>query len=358
MKIKILDSYHDADEWLNLLRKMPEMLQDIYFMPGYIKLHLHESGSKGLLFFAQDGNDIWIYPFILRQILNIEEHRFDETIYDIETVYGYGGPITNSHDEKFINSANKSFVQWCKDNDVIAEFVRFHPIIQNQRFFSSQMNILNDRDTVSIDLSTLNESGLNVDQKTRNICRRAEKLGVQILDHSSCQDFNKFIDLYLSAMKGLNAEDYYLFNADYFDSLKELVKSNGWLYVAERDGQWIAAAIFLKGKRLLHYHLSASDLEHRIPGSTNILISYAAKKGRQAGFLRLHLGGGKTTSPEDSLFIFKRKMATDVHSFYIGKRIHDFSMYKILCGIWREKYPQLSNVHGNKLLCYRYSNYA
>jgi len=356
MEIKILNSCHDADEWLNMLRKMPEMLQDIYFMPGYINLHLHESGSKGLLFSAQDGNDIWIYPFILRQILNIGEHRFDEAIYDIETVYGYGGPITNSHDKKFINSANELFFQWCKDKGVIAEFVRFHPLIQNQNYFSPDMNILDDRATVSIDLDTLNESGLNVDQKTRNICRRAEKLGVQILDHSSCQDFDKFIDLYLSAMKGLNAEDYYLFNDEYFDSLKELVKSNGWLYVAERDGQWIAASIFLRGKRLLHYHLSASDLEHRIPGSTNILISHAAKRGRETGFSRLHLGGGKTTSPDDSLFIFKRKMATDVHSFCIGKRIHDSDTYSALYAIWKEKYPQLLNVHGNKLLCYRYSN--
>lgn len=356
MEIKLLDSNQERNEWHNIIEKMPEKLQDIYFMPEYINLHSQEFGSKGLLFSAQEGDKIWLYAFILRQIFNIGDHKFDEIIYDIETVYGYGGPITNTMNKEFIDSANDSFVQWCIDNSVITEFVRFHPLIQNQNCFSPDMNILYDRNTVSIDLDNLTESGLKVDQKTRNMFRRAEKLGVHVSDYSSCDDFEKFVNLYLSTMIKLNAEDYYLFNNEYFDSLKALVKSNGWLYVAELDGKWVAASIFLRGKYLLHYHLSASDLEHRIQGSTNILISHAATRGREKGFLRLHLGGGRTISPSDSLLIFKRKMATDVHSFYIGKRIHDMGTYSMLCDIWKKKYPQLLNIHGNKLLCYRYTN--
>jgi len=357
MEIEILDSAYATKKkkWHLILRALPQELQDIYFHPEYIGSFAHEHGSRGLMFVAQKGSDIWLYAFIIRRIFNIGGRRFQKEIFDIESAYGYGGPITNSKDRDFINSSNEAFAEWCKKNCVISEFVRFHPLIQNQKWFSPGMAISRDRDTVSIDLLTMTESGLSVDQKTRNILRRVEKSGLRVLEYSSAEGFEQFVDLYLSTMRRLDSDNYYLFNDKYFNDLRELVAAHGWLYVAELNGKWVAAAIFLRGKRLIHYHLSASDADNRIPGSTNILISHAAQRGHQLGYLRLHLGGGRTTASNDSLLIFKRKMATDVHSFFVGKRIHDSETYRALCDIWTNEYPQLSGMHGSKLLCYRYT---
>ena len=48
-----------------------------------------------------------------------------EVYYDIETPYGYGGPISNTTDSDFIFRSNVKFNDWVKSNNIISEFVRF-----------------------------------------------------------------------------------------------------------------------------------------------------------------------------------------------------------------------------------------
>ena len=46
-------------------------------------------------------------------------------------------------------------------------------------------------------------------------------------------------------------------------------------------------------------------------------------------------------------------MATDRHHFQIGKRVRNPSAYSELCRIWREEYPSLIPILGNRFLCYK-----
>ena len=71
----------------------------------------------------------------------------------------------------------------------------------------------------------------------------------------------------------------------------------------------------------MHYHLSATNPDCKVPGATNAIIAAAARIGMEAGLKRLHLGGGRTASKDDALLKFKESMATDRHHFQIGKRV-------------------------------------
>jgi len=155
-------------------------------------------------------------------------------------------------------------------------------------------------------------------------------------------------------MDRLGVDAYYHFNEDYFLGLAQLVQNSGLLLAAVQDEEWVAAAVFLKGSTWLHYHLSAADPDKRVPGATNRLLYTAAQVGSQRGLKRLHLGGGRTSMPDDSLLKFKRSMATDSHSFYIGKRIHNPDVYALLRKLWEQCYPSLRPKYSDRLLCYRY----
>ena len=60
---------------------------------------------------------------------------------DIVTPYGYGGPIAIADSEndrkQLIDKYYKEFAQCCVDNNIVSEFVRFHPIINNVEGFDS-----------------------------------------------------------------------------------------------------------------------------------------------------------------------------------------------------------------------------
>ena len=49
----------------------------------------------------------------------------DTLFYDIETAYGYGGPVVKKHDPDFENAFETAFLEYCQTDNIIAEFCVF-----------------------------------------------------------------------------------------------------------------------------------------------------------------------------------------------------------------------------------------
>ncbi|HEV7860361.1 MAG TPA: GNAT family N-acetyltransferase [Pyrinomonadaceae bacterium] len=356
MAIEILDAVVDARGWRGWLGKLPPGLRDIYFEPDYAALHRFHEGTRARLFAYEDAGQRWLYPFLLRPIERIGEHALAEKWFDIETPYGYGGPLASTQDAEFLASAQRAFTEWCLETKVVAEFVRLHPLLRNERWVDPLMEVVYDRETVSLNLKGFDALGVDelpFDKMTRYMLRRAAGPGMSIEACPAEEYFGEFVRLYRLTMERLDADDYYYFSEDYFAGLRRLICDAGWLLAVKQDGECVAAALFLKGQRWLHYHLSASDPERRVPGATNALIYRAALLGSREGFEVLHLGGGITQATDDSLLKFKRKMGTDAHAFYTGRRIHQPRVYALLREMWANAYPSLVQRYGRRLLCYR-----
>ncbi len=185
--------------------------------------------------------------------------------------------------------------------------------------------------------------------------KRFKREGATIEETEFAEDFEQFVEIYKQTMRRVSADQFYYFNLGYFERLRRLTLGAAKLYVVKRDGRIAAGAIFLMGSDLLHYHLSATDSNNKVAGATNALIAKAAEQGWRRGFKRLHLGGGKSNLPNDQLLKFKRRMSTDEHSFWIGKYVHDESVYSEICRRWRDRNPNRVAEFGNRLLCYRFS---
>lgn len=354
MNYEILDSDNDLIQWEKTLQVLPDVLQDVYFYPEYIGMHKFINGTRALMFVIRENENIWLHPFLLQPI-DAEDYSIDgEPWFDIESAYGYGGPLSNTEDLKFLRNAQKQFSQWCKKNNVVAEFIRFHPLLNNHTWAYQEKDIEYDRNTVSQNLKNFDVDDPPFSGKVRNMIKRVEKAGIVIEAYDPAEKFSSFVELYLETMTRINAGSYYYFNETYFSNLSRLVAENGWLVGAVSDSDWVGAAIFLRGKNVLHYHLSATNPNCRIPGITNALIFKGMKLGKSKGLNLLHLGGGNSSDLNDSLLRFKQKMGDKINKFFIGKQIYNHGIYSQLKHRWESRYPALKEQYNNRLLCYRF----
>lgn len=344
MKPLILNAAEDADQWHEVLKQCPLAMQDIYYYPEYVQMYCSISGSEGILFVYTDAGQIWLNAVVRSPVA--------EGCYDIETPYGYGGPSTSTTDAAFLTTARNAYNVWLNETGVIAELTRFHPLLNNGEVDDPKTETSFNRHTVSIDLR--NPPAFS--GRALNSVKRARNGGVEVKVLSAIEYMDHFKQLYEENMRAVNADNFYFFDDAHYRSLARVVENDGMLLVAMLEGEWLAASLFLRGTTWLHYHLAAANFKARIPGSQNLLIHTAAEMGHEAGLERLHLGGGRTTATDDSLYFFKQAMSTDQHNFYVGRRVVDQGRYDRVVENWRKDHPALVEKYGNLLRAYRKTN--
>lgn len=354
--VKVMD-LGQAQQWQELLDAMPVPFRDIYFTPGYHRMHEVNGDGKAILFLYQDGTDTWFYPFLVRPITHVGQTPVPFFCQDIETVYGYTGPLSTTDARGFLTAAGDRFQQYCRENHVATEFVRFHPIIGNHFGFDTQDNssIVGIRDHVYIDLG-LSDSELwkrAYSGTNRNMIRKARRLGVRIEYGSTASDFEPFVQLYLTNMQRVDAEPYYYFSEAYFAHLRHLLDRSGVLLLAYLGDHVVGASVFLHGGRYAHYHLSASDDRGREAAVTNLLVHHGIGWAREVGAEKMHLGGGITSGQNDSLLGFKANFSPLRVKFNIGKGIHQAEAYRWLTDEWERQYPERASKYRHILQRYR-----
>lgn len=321
---------------------IPE-LQDIYYTADYYKLYEQNGDGKAKLFVYKEKSSIAIYPFMLNEI---DKYDLNEKYYDIESAYGYGGPITNNYDKVFLTNFENAFLKYCIENNIVAEFVRFHPLIKNEDIFNKDINISHNRTTIYLDLTKGIDRIWNDDikSKNRNMIRKAQKNGlvVEISD-----DYEIFRKIYYETMNKVRASDYYYFNEKYY---KEIEKNNNYFLLnVKKDNTIIASAIFVKYGIYFHYHLAGSLKKYLEFAPNNLLIWEAIKLACDSDAKVFHLGGGLSSSADDNLFKFKSSFSKNTANFYIGKRIHNKYVYDYLISEWEHK----NNIKANLFLQYK-----
>lgn len=327
---KIIDV--NDTSWDSYLCKMPINVQDIYFSRTYYKMHqLNRDGIGKLFCYQDDKGSMGLYPFLLNEISN---YNLDADFYDIETAYGYGGPIVNNNDEKFLQEFEESFLYYCKSNNIVAEFVRFHPLIHNENIFRNNLQVIQNRHTVYLDLTKGIEKIWKEDikSKNRNMIRKAEKneLNIEI-----SYDYELFKLIYKKTMEKVDADDYYYFDDKYYENIKE--NDNCVLLSVKREDKVIASAMFMGYGDYFHYHLAGSLREELKYSPNNLLLWEAIKYAVKKGYKKMHFGGGLTDSLDDNLFKFKSSFSKEYTDFYIGKRIHNKQVYEHLINEWEKK---------------------
>ena len=344
-------SLSDADKWNDCLRRLPVNCQDIYFNPEYYSLYQNYGDGKAQCFVFEKDGEIAVYPFLKNPITPLG-YQLDKEYYDIQGAYGYNGLVASTDNDVFIAAFWESFGNWCRENDVVAEFMRFHPLLNNQRLASPKMKTFFSRNTVCLDLSlSLDEIWTHqFSSKNRNMIRKAEKEGVVIHDSDDYETFRK---LYDGTMTNLNAEGYYFFPQSYYDEFKQSFKDDSVLCFAMFEGKVIAGSMFMFSKDYAHYHLSARDRDYSKFAANNLILWYGIQKAKERGCKWFHFGGGTTGDDNDSLLLFKQNFSKTKSEFWIGKRVYNQAVYDSIVEQWKTGFPENYEKNKVKLLGYR-----
>ena len=282
-------SLSDSDTWNKKLKSLEQ--QDIYFTPEYYSLY--ETNGDGTAFcfhFEEDGN-IALFPFLKNSVNKLGFHLGQE-YFDIQGAYGYNGVISNCYDKNFINKFYVSFNQFCQQENIITEFNRFHPLLNNHLFSETNMDILFDRKTVYLDISDTIENiwSNSYSSKNRNMIRKALKNNVEIIVSNDKDDYLKFYEIYVETMNNVKSEEYLFFNEQYFLNFIKYLSYNHYLIIAKLGNEYIGGMSLMTMGKYAHYHLSARKSEYGKIALNNLFLDYAINIAKDNNCKQFHFG--------------------------------------------------------------------
>jgi hypothetical protein len=276
-------------------------------------------------YFQKDGH-YWVHCFQLVDNPELE-------VRDIQSAYGYGGPLSDTDDPGFLKEAQDAFARWAEDNDVIAEFLRFHPLVPHERWYAGQ--VANNRETVHIDLGT--ELFEQYQGRRRTDVRRFLKSRLKVERVSPDVMSGAFPELYKQNMDQIGAAKSYYFSARYFEALFRFAGVENWL--AYSGDTAIAGAVVLVSNtaRIAEYFLGAKTVGFEEHKPMIGLLHVVAHHYQELAFRYFFLGGGRSTDPNDSLLTFKKGFSPLTGQYRIGSRVLDRESYARLAALWPKK---------------------
>lgn len=252
---------------------------------------------------------------------------------DIQSAYGYGGPLSNTDDAPFLAAADLALKQWARDHAVVAEFLRFHPLVPHARWYAG--DVAHNRDTVHIDLA--GDLFERYPTRRRTDIRRFLEGGVRVEKVPPAVMQGSFPGLYRENMDRIGAASSYYFPEGYFDALFRFGGAENWLaYAGDRA---IAGAVVLVSARarIAEYHLGAKTDGSDRQRATIGLLHVAASFYQSMQFRYFYLGGGRSVATDDSLLFFKKGFSPLTGRFQTGSRVYDAGRYAELKGMFPDK---------------------
>ncbi len=325
----------DAERWREALRRCPR--RDVYYTPEYA-LAAESAGDTAAVAVMECGGDAIVHPVMIRDLSVLpwaSAAPVPAARCDVITPYGYGGPLCSADDptrrDGLMREFDRQFRDLCRRRGAVSEFIRFHPLLATHRGMAGDLNLVHRGETVWLEISTDEERVMAaMSPAARNKVRRARRGGVVVRAQAGPDAIRIFTTLYHRTLDRLAAPSSYYFPERYFERLADLLGPACEILVATRDRSPLWAGIFLREGELLHYHLSGSAGDGRIPGVNNLGLLEAAVRGAARGARIFHLGGGVGSRP-DSLFAFKASVGDRRAEYWTGQRIFDPVSYGRLC---------------------------
>lgn len=330
----------NAKEWNELIKNLK--IKCIYYTPEYAKVSETNTKEESELFFYGDKDNYVVYPYLKKKINKLLFFKnSDEVFYDISS-FEYGGPAIFYSDESLVDNLFKNFLEnfheYCLKNNIISEFIRLHPFIENhilfQKFVPNHTNKI--KEIVYTDL-TDSEDVIweNFKKMNKKAIRKAKRNDIKIVTSTEQEDIKKFRKLYFSTMNKWEARKEYYYPLKYFQDLFSSMKDNATLFLAKLKDKTIVGSLLLHKFDIAYDYLRGSDSNYLEVRPNNLLVYEKILWAKKQGYKYFVMGGGYKTN--DSIFRFKSLFSKKTKPFYRYSFIHDDEKYRHLCKLRDKK---------------------
>jgi len=317
----------ELSEWYEYYDQLPE--KGPYHNPTYLSLlegHFEFPTEAVRLFVLVDDDEFVYYPYFCRPL---SETAFDppdldvEGLFDIVSSWYYGGPLLSNPErtdlaEGFIDE----FSAYCREEGIVAEFVRFDPNIRNDQDFPA-LNPESNRQTVHVDLiQSLDAIWDDFSSSNRTHIRNARDAGFNVIKANDHDHVAAFHDIYSDAMEAKGASEHYRFSLEFF---VEMVLDNpeiATLLISRYEDDIVGGSYLVHDGPTVNEYLRASDPDLWDLGLNNHLCYCAIEHMHERQFSRFDFQGGRP-----GVFQFKKAFSSDRGEFYTAQRIHDQASY-------------------------------
>lgn len=309
-------------------------MPELFFTQNYGKLYEKMENGVCEVFKFSHPLGVVHHLFIKREIpSSLTSKRF----YDLITPYGYGGPVIlkckKGGKSELVDQFLQAFGKYCEKQNIVSEFVRFHPMLKNADDFNRVYETEFLRETTGTNLKDFEDPVASEFSKSaRKAVRKALKAGVEYRVTVKPDSLDHFKEIYYATMKRINAASYYYFDEKYFSNCLKYFSDKIVLIEAVYKEEVIGAELHFICGSFLHTHLSGT-IENTNHLSPVYVMTYAAALwGKENEIDVIHAGGGVTNSPEDTLYLFKKKFGQNTNfQFHIGKKVWNPEIYQLLC---------------------------
>lgn len=326
-----------VEEAEGIYQRLPAALHAATLHPRYVMADAWRDSTLEPRFWRyEQAGEVLLHGFHLAGIPGTEW-------CDLQSPYGYGGPLATTADHDFLRAADEAFLEWAEEQQIIAEFLRFHPMLENWAYYLGEH--FRDRETVWVDC-TIPDRIMSYEVRQRTAIRKAIKEGVQVKQLSNEELLAAFPAFYRDAMEAMQADKFYFFPDTYFEALFSLPFVSG--LAACMGDEIVAMSLFLRDG-IGEYHLSAKNLKGARHSASSLLMHEAFGEMYESGVDKVYLGGGTSNKPDDPLFFFKAGFSEGRAAFRIGKRVIMPAPYEELKSIYAQRYAE----NPQRILFYR-----
>lgn len=337
MKKWDLLSLNDFKEWSGLVNDCDN--SDIHFTPEYLKAFENKMNGKANLFVFHDNENknLVLYPFFKRKINDIKIFSsFNKMIYDIISPWYFGGPLlsTTKNQKAVLIAFVKDFKEFAKQNSIVTEFTRVHPLLGSSKDFVEISNAECRYDVTFVDLEqSENIIWKNFKKSNRNAINSGKRKGVEVEFSNSYESLKIFHELYLKTMNRLKVDEFYYFTLEFLEEIRQNLKNNFIIAISKIDGMPLSSSIFLYKSGMVHYWLSAQNEDIKGLFPTNVLIYETIKWAKTQNQKIFFLMGGSNKS----LRMFKESFSKSKVEFFILRKVYNQKKYDYLTKIRDER---------------------
>jgi len=309
----------NREEWDSYVNKA--LLHDVFHSWTY---HSLNTEGEPLLFVYHEGDIFIALPVIKRKI---EGTGF----YDMTSVYGYCGPVSNINavemPKNILMNFKTAFMSFMNEENAVCIFSRLHPFVNQCPLLENIGGVVENGTTLYMDLSSSVE-----DQRSgyeKRLCRQVRQLrekGYIIKEADDISEIRAFVDIYHKNMDRLHASSQYYFDEKYFI---DILRSGGFeskLLLIYDGAVLTCGAVVLLSDTIIRNHLSATSPDYLNESPSKLLTDEISMIGRRLGKKIFHLGGG-VGGKEDSLFEFKKRFSNLQIKDHIWCHINDRNAY-------------------------------
>lgn len=313
----IINATTDREVWDSLFARLPPDRQDVHFTSAYARVQRVDRAVPFLAVTTRLNGDFVMQPF---EVLAIDDRRFD-----VKSMYGFGGPISNVDDEALGVRHQRDIAAWAAANRAISEYCCLHPLFAElQCKLLRSVNVQWVKRVVVMDLTQPLDLK-RVSRRVRRAVNKAQHAGHAVQQwRSSMFPAGRFWPLYEASMHRKNADERWRFSMQYFQAHDSEAVGARWFF---NEGR---ALLTIGVGENAYAHFLGSTGEDRDSGLDEQLYWEAALCLQRDGFKRFHLGGGLSSSVNDSLLQFKQGFSDLTYSVGRYERIFDRVVYNQL----------------------------